>query len=97
MIKRNFVVDFIMIQLVFGVQPVRFDVNRGPARRGLHSLNRLFKRESARESTPYLFCGLPVGSPAISDYQWVVRPYLAIPDYQWVVRQYLAIPDLIMT
>ena len=35
MIKRNFVVDFIMIQLVFGVKLFRIDVNHGPARRDL--------------------------------------------------------------
>ena len=35
MIKRNFLVDFIMIQLVFGVKLFRIDVNHGPARRDL--------------------------------------------------------------
>ena len=35
MMKTHFLLIFVMIQLVFGVQPVRFDVNRGPARRSL--------------------------------------------------------------
>ena len=43
MIKRNFVMDFIMIQLVFGVKLFRIDVNHGPARRDLllHSVSLL--------------------------------------------------------
>ena len=45
MIKRNFLVNFITIQLVFGVKLLRIDVNHGPARRDLLSNNKGTSKE----------------------------------------------------